>query len=321
MDNWANTTAQPTFNLKDVASLPIPWPPMLERNAIAHVLGTLDDKIELNRRMNETLEAIARAIFKSWFVDFDPVRAKAEGRNPALPEHIADLFPDRFEDSDLGEIPAGWRVDVLENVLHELEVGGRPKGGVFEYSEGIPSIGAESIAGLGIFDYTKTKYVPQAFFNCMIKGRIKSRDVLLYKDGGRPGEFEPHLTLFGDGFPFPTCAINEHVYRIRAKPEIGQNYLFFWLSSDVLMEEMRVKGTGVAVPGLNSTQVRSLTMLVPPFKITRSFDALIEPCVTRVLADCKESRTLAVMRDSLLPKLISGELCVKDAESFLEPHA
>ena len=84
--------------------------PPYEQRAIAHILGTLDDKIELNRRMNETLEAMARAIFKSWFVDFDPVRAKAEGRDPGLPKHIADLFPDRFEDSELGEIPEGWSV-------------------------------------------------------------------------------------------------------------------------------------------------------------------------------------------------------------------
>ena len=86
-------------------------PPLPEQRAIAHILGTLDDKIELNRRMNETLEAMARALFKSWFVDFDPVRAKAEGRDPGLPKPLADLFPDRFEDSELGEIPEGWRVE------------------------------------------------------------------------------------------------------------------------------------------------------------------------------------------------------------------
>ena len=85
-------------------------PPLDEQRAIAHILGTLDDKIELNRRMNETLEAMARALFKSWFVDFDPVRAKAEGRDPGLPQPLADLFPDSFEDSELGEIPKGWQV-------------------------------------------------------------------------------------------------------------------------------------------------------------------------------------------------------------------
>lgn len=190
-------------------------------------------------------------------------------------------------------------------------MGGRPKGGVSGYSEGIPSIGAESIVGLGIFDYSKTKYVPREFFDAMIKGHVKSRDVLLYKDGGRPGEFEPHVALFGDGFPYKTCAINEHVYRLRAKETLGQNFLFFWLSSDVVMEEMRIKGTGVAIPGLNSTQVRSLTTLVPASQVVRAFDAIVDPWIARLLASCNQSRTLAAVRDALLPKLISGELRAK----------
>ncbi|MEK7716728.1 MAG: restriction endonuclease subunit S, partial [Pseudomonadota bacterium] len=94
----------------DVPNFELHFPPLDEQRAIAHILGTLDDKIELNRRMNETLEAMARALFKSWFVDFDPVRAKTEGRNPGLPKPLADLFPDSFEDSELGEIPKGWGV-------------------------------------------------------------------------------------------------------------------------------------------------------------------------------------------------------------------
>ena len=279
-----------------------------EQRAIAHILGTLDDKIELNRRMSETLEAMARALFKSWFVDFDPVRAKAEGRDPGLPKPLADLFPARLVASELGEIPEGWEIGVLENALAEIEVGGRPKGGVAAYSQGVPSIGAESIVGLGIFDYSKTKFVPREYFEQMTKGHIKSRDVLLYKDGGRPGEFEPHVTLIGDGFPFETAAINEHVYRLRARPHVGQEFLFFWLSSDLVMEEMRIKGTGVAVPGLNSTQVKSLTTLLPSTAVVEAFAQYAEPCVARVLAACKESRTLTSLRDALLPKLISGEL-------------
>ena len=301
-------SANPTLNRNHVHPIEIRWPPIPEQRAIAYILGTLDDKIELYRRMIETLEDMARALFKSWFVDFDPVRAKAEGRAPGLPKPLADLFPARLVDSEQGEIPEGWGVDVLENTLIELETGGRPKGGVSGYSEGVPSIGAESIVGLGIFDYSKTKYVPRGFFDGMAKGHMKNRDVLLYKDGGRPGEFEPHVTLFGDGFPFSTCVINEHVYRLRAKPELGQNFLFFWLSSDVLLEEMRIKGTGVAIPGLNSTQVRSLTTLVPAREATRAFDAIVEPWIARVLAGCNETRTLAALRDTLLPKLISGEL-------------
>lgn len=313
----ASTVGTPGIGqpLASLRSISVPVPPLPEQCAIAHILGTLDDKIELNRRMNETLEAMARALFKSWFVDFDPVRTKAEGRDPGLPKPLADLFPDSFEDSELGEIPKGWHVRALNDVLSELETGGRPKGGVAGYATGTPSVGAESIVGLGVFDYSKTKYIPDEFFKKMTKGRTKSRDVLLYKDGGRPGEFEPHVTLFGDGFPFETCAINEHVYRMRLNPEIGQNYLLFWLSSDVVMEEMRIKGTGVAIPGLNSTQVKSLTMQVPPTQVAKAFDALTDPSITRILSACKESRTLCILRDSLLPKLISGEVRVKDAET------
>jgi len=302
---------------RDFLSYPVP-PPSAERRMVVALLDEIEEKIELNRRMSETLEAMARALFKSWFVDFDPVRAKAEGRDPGLPKPLADLFPTRLVDSDLGEIPEGWEVGALENVLGDLEVGGRPKGGVSGYTGGVPSIGAESIVGLGIFDYSKTRYVPQDFFDAMAKGHVKSRDVLLYKDGGRPGEFEPHVTLFGDGFPYQTCAINEHVYRLRAKPTLGQNFLFFWLSSDVAMDEMRIKGTGVAIPGLNSTQLKSLTTLVPAGKIVRVFDAIAEPWVTRLLASCNESRNLALVRDALLPNLISGDVRLDDAARLIQ---
>jgi type I restriction enzyme S subunit len=133
--------------------------------------------------------------------------------------------------------------------------------------------------------------------------------------------FEPHLTLVGDGFPFAVCAINEHVYRLRARQELGQNFLFFSLSSDLSMEEMRVKGTGVAVPGLNSTQVKSLTIRVPPPAITAAFEATVAPLATRVLASCSESHTLTTLRDALLPKLISGELPVRDAERVVAEAA
>jgi type I restriction enzyme S subunit len=110
----------PNLNTSILAACPFLIPPKNEQRAIAHILGTLDDKIELNRRMNETLEAMARTIFKSWFVDFDPVRAKAEGCDPGLPQPLADLFPDRFVDSELGEIPAGWGVGRFGDVVEQL---------------------------------------------------------------------------------------------------------------------------------------------------------------------------------------------------------
>jgi type I restriction enzyme S subunit len=303
-------SAQPNVSPSLIHDVDIPLPPLTEQRAIAGILGALDDKIELNRRMNGTLEEMARAIFKSWFVDFDPVCAKAEGRDSGLPHPLADLFPSSFEDSVLGEIPKGWQVEELGEVLSEVECGGRPRGGVSGYTAGVPSIGAESIVGLGQFDYSKTRYVSQEFFDRMTKGHVRSRDILLYKDGGRPGEFEPHATIFGDGFPFRICAINEHVYRLRARQSFGQNLLFFWLSSDLVMEEMRTKGTGVAIPGLNSTQLRSVTTLVPTDEVACAFNARVEPWIAQILSSCTGSRALAALRDALLPKLLSGQLRV-----------
>src|SRR5690606_20700678 len=132
-----------------------------------------------------------------------------------------------------------------------------------------------------------------------------NRDVLLYKDGGRPGEFEPHVAMFGDGFPFASFAINEHVYRLRAIDEVGQNYLYFFLTSTSATDEMRVRGTGVAIPGLNSTQLKEMSFLRPPTELMKRFNEAVEPMVSRVLLNSRESQTLAALRDTLLPKLIS----------------
>ena len=145
IDSRLNTTVQATLNLGDVAQLPIILPPQVERNAIAHILGTLDDKIELNRRMNATLEAMARALFKSWFVDFDPVRAKAEGRYTGLPRAIADLFPDGFEESAVGDVPKQWRVgSILE--CADLLSGGTPSTSIAAYWGGdVPWVSAKDV--------------------------------------------------------------------------------------------------------------------------------------------------------------------------------
>jgi len=311
------TTGLGHVTKRDLENIEAACPPLSEQRAIAHVLGTLDDKIELNRRMSETLEAMARALFKSWFVDFGPVRAKAESRDPGLPKSIADAFPDRFQESELGQIPTGWSIGKLGDFLTAIETGGRPKGGVKEIASGVPSVGAESIVGLGRFDYSKTKFVPVEFFQAMTKGHVRDGDVLLYKDGGRPGEFEPHVTMVGEGFPFDTFCINEHVYRLRTDPGVPQEYLYFWLSSDRAMDEMRNRGTGVAIPGLNSTAVRQLAVVLPGEQTLARFHGEVGKLVRRLLANCNQARTLAAMRDAMLPRLISGELHLEDVERFI----
>ena len=163
---------------------------------------------------------------------------------------------------------------------------------------------------MGVFDFGKTKFVPVEFYQGMRKGHIADHDVLLYKDGGRPGEYEPHISMFGDGFPFEKCCINEHVYRLRTNDRLSQEYLYFWLRSELALAEMRIKGTGVAIPGLNSTAVRSLTVLVPPKPIIDEFNKHAAPFVTRILANSKQSHILETLHDTLLPKLLSGDLAI-----------
>lgn len=276
-------SAIPSLSRSDFYSFPVDVPPLPEQRAIAEVLGVLDDKIDANGKLIAAVRQLLAALY----------------------EQVA---------SSAG---AGWRATTLGEELEVLETGRRPPGGVARYTSGVPSIGAESVIELAAFDYSKTKFVPVEFFEQMKRGVVQDLDVLLYKDGGRPGEFEPHVSLLGDGFPFPRFCINEHVYRIRVRPPLTQEYLYCWLSSGPVLEEMRRRGTGVAIPGLNSSAVRALPMVVPPADVLRSFSQRAAPLVRLALAQARESRTLADMRDALLPPLVSGRLRVSEAGSLV----
>ncbi len=297
---------------EDVLNIRIPLPPLPEQRAIAHILGTLDDKIELNRRMNETLEEMARALFKSWFVDFEPVRAKMDGRwrpgqsLPGLPADHYHLFPDRLVDSELGEIPEGWEVKALGEELSELVSGARPRGGAVE--GGLPSIGAENVNGLGQHDYAKEKYIPAEFMQRLkAKGaQIQDADVLLYKDGAHVGR----KTYVDCGYPHSVCAVNEHVFILRLRHKEAQRYLFFWLDQDWMTYEITTLNSNSAQPGINRVGVRSLPILVPAAGVLREFNQQTGHLTDRLFANCHESRVLAEMRDALLPKLVSGEVRV-----------
>ncbi len=310
----ASGSAQPILNKSAFGNLEILLPPFKEQQAIACILGALDDKIELNRRMNRTLEDMARAIFKSWFVDFDPVRAKASGNQPAgLIPDIAALFPDSFEDSELGEIPDGWEIGKLDRALSGLVSGSRPKGG--SVNDGVPSIGAENIVGLGQYDFSKEKFVPEEHFKRLkLKGaNVRDGDVLLYKDGAHIGR----KTYFDFGFPHTDCAVNEHVFILRTKRQSEQRYLYFWLDQLRMTNEIIALNSNSAQPGINQAGVRGLPMLFPGENVVDEFDKQVLCLLRRLFADCNESRTLSALRDILLPELISGELRVPDAERII----
>lgn len=293
-------------------------PEKSDQKAIAHILGALDDKIELNQKMNQTLEDIAKAVFKSWFVDFDPVRVKAEGRPTGLPDEISDLFPDALEESEIGEIPAGWNERRFSDCEIEIESGRRPKGGIDKsLSEGIPSIGAESIAPAGVFDFSKVKYVTEEFAAKMKRGKVQDFDVALYKDGGKPGQFIPRVGVYGDEFPFSECYVNEHVFLLRSR-HLGQPFLYRMVSSDDFLNQLIAKGSAKAAqPGLNQEEVASNRIIVPTAPLLRVFNDMTEPMLKRQFLLGQEIKVLSELRDTLLPKLISGELRIPDAEKFL----
>jgi type I restriction enzyme S subunit len=305
----ASGSAQPILNKSAFGQVEILLPPLGEQRDIASAIGALDDKIELNGKMCETLEAIARSIFKSWFVNFDPVRAKAEGRDPGLRRETAALFPDSFRGSEFGELPSGWQMVRLGEVLGELVSGSRPRGGAT--LDGIPSIGAENILGLSRYDFSREKYVPRDFFR-QLEARgavVRNGDVLLYKDGAQIGR----KSFFDRDFPHRECAINEHVFILRPNNPTLRRYLFFWLDLPWMTNEIIALNSNSAQPGINQAGVRSLPLLVPESQVLRAFDDAAGCLMDALFNLCKESRKLGFIRDALLPKLVSGKLRVSDA--------
>ena len=259
----------------------LPSPP--EQRAIAHVLGTLDDKIELNRRMNETLEAMARALFKSWFVDFDPVRAKMEGRDTGLPKRIADLFPDRLVDSELGNIPAGWEVKALGELI-ELAYGKALKA-----------------------DDRKGGSVPVYGSNGQVGWHDKKLAVGPGIVVGRKGNPGIVTWAYSDFFPIDTT-----FYVVPRNTEGDLPFLFFALTT----QDLPSIAADSAVPGLNRNFAYMNRQLVPDKQVIDEFNHYAIEIFTRRHRLEEESRTLADLRDALLPKLMSGELWVRDAKQF-----
>jgi type I restriction enzyme S subunit len=304
LDNWANTTAQPTFNLKEVANLPIPLPPLAEQKAIAAVLGALDDKIELSRRMNATLEAMARALFQSWFVDFDPVRAKLDGRPPAaLDTATAALFPTSFQDSPLGLIPAGWQTSTIGAKLQTI-LGGTPSRAKPEYwKDGtVAWINSGKTNEFRIIEPSEW-ITKEALENSATK-LLPRRTTVLAITGATLGQVS--ITEI-------ECCANQSVVAISASDEFPTEFIYPWIEENI--EKLIASQTGGAQQHINKGNVEELALLCPDRRIVAAYQTKAIPLFDQIAANCFQSRTLATLRDTLLPKLLSGELSV---ESVIE---
>ncbi len=301
IDSRLNTTVQATLNLGDVARLPIVLPPVHEREAITHILGTLDDKIELNRRMNETLEAMARALFKSWFVDFDPVRAKAEGRDPGLPRPIADLFPDRLVDSELGEIPHGWAVRSIYQIADVVY--GVPFSSAQFNTEGV---GEPLIRIRDLADESPGVWTPETH----PKGyKVRPGNIVV----GMDGEFRAYLWGGAEAW------LNQRVCVF--VPKGGASAAFVRNSVIEPLAHIEATETATTVIHLGKGDIDRFTLVVPTDKLLAAFNDICQPWYEKVVIGKQESRTLAALRDALLPKLISGELRVTEASPLVEAVA
>ncbi len=292
----------PSLNTQILGSVAIAYPPLREQRAIAHVLGTLDDKIEMNRRMNQTLEQMARALFKSWFVDFDPVRAKMEGRNTGLPPDIAALFPDRLVPSELGEIPEGWEVKSLGEVV-KVVGGTTPSTKVKDYWEGGTHCWAtpKDLSGLSspVLLDTERK-ITDAGLEQIGSGLLPIGTVLMSSRA-------PIGYLALSEIP---VAVNQGFIAMPPRKGISNHFLLQWCKAS--LEEIVNFANGSTFLEISKGNFRQIPLTMPDALIMKAFHGLATKLHDKLVSNERGKRLLHWKRESLLSKLVSGELRVGD---------
>lgn len=281
------------ISLKTMRDYVFELPSLEDQRRIASILSSLDRKIELNNKINADLEEMAQAIFKNWFVDFEPFK---DGK---------------FVDSELGMIPEGWKVSQIADIPHILETGKRPKGGAVE--KGIPSVGAEHVKGMCAYDYSKTKYINCEFAAKLKTGKINGYELMIYKDGGKPGYFIPNFSIFGEGYPFENCYLNEHVFKLDFDGNKEFNiFCYFFFKTEQIMSYFNAQGAKAAIPGINKKDVENIYIFSPDNESVIKFGEFAYPLFKQMLKNAIENRTLSTLRDTLLPRLMSGEIEVPE---------
>ena len=303
----AQGTALPYLTVASLSALTLDLPPADEQRAIAHILGTLDDKIELNRKQNETLEAMARALFKAWFVDFEPVRAKMEGRwqrgqsLPGLPAHLYDLFPDRLVESELGEIPEGWRMGSLGEVAAHPRRSVQPS----EIKDETPYIALEHMPKrcIALTEWGAANGLESN------KYEFKQGEILF-------GKLRPYFHKVGVAPVDGVCSTD--IVVIAPSLPIWFGFVLAHASSDAFVEYTNAGSTGTKMPRTSWTEMARYAVVLPHEDVAAAFNQHIKAASEEISVKIHESKSLAQLRDTLLPKLISGALRIQDAEAFLK---
>jgi type I restriction enzyme S subunit len=271
----------------------VPTPSLPEQRAIASVLGALDDKIDLNRRMCQTLEEMARALFKSWFVDFDPVRAKMEGRDPGLPKEIADLFPSRLVDSELGPIPEGWTASDFGCIAEARREGVAAN----QIDAATNYIGLEHMPrrSISLWEWESGDAIESN------KSRFAKGDILF-------GKLRPYFHKVGVAPIDGVCSTDIIVIQPKNRAAFGA--VLGLASSDDFVAYTDKRSAGTRMPRTNWSDMAAYPVAVPPSAVLSAHDSIIRPLAERIASAIHEVRLLQALRDTLLPKLISGEIRV-----------
>jgi len=280
--------------LSSLRSIEVPVPPIIEQQNIARILGSLDDKIELNRQMNETLEAMARVIFQSWFVDFDPVRAKAEGRDTGLPPEVAALFPSEIVEVDGREVPSGWRYCRISDVvrINEKSIDQNYPHSTIEYIE-ISSVTEGKLESVTVTNRHDAPSRAQRLVNhgdTIWSGVRPNRKSYLFIQ--KPNE----NLVVSTGF-------------ITLSPKkIFPSYLYSWVTTELFVDYLTANADGSAYPAVRAEHFGDAEILLPDSPVLEQFEKIVAPMRAKKHHNDEESRTLAQIRDALLPKLMSGEI-------------
>jgi type I restriction enzyme, S subunit len=299
-----------------IGGVPIDLPPLSEQKRVSEILGALDDKIELNRRMNETLEAMARALFQSWFVDFDPVHAKAAVRRehpnwsnaqvsraalPNLAPALAERFPDHFVDSELGQIPARWQIQSLDDLTSKIGSGATPRGGSKVYIDaGVALVRSQNVYD-GEFIWDGLARITDAAAQSLDGVTLEPEDVLFNITGAsilRTCVVDPEVL---------PARVNQHVARIRAKPEVSSRFLHMHLVRKEMKDHLLGFNAGATREAITKGHLQAVRLVVPTAEIMRHFGESATALYSQKQSILKETRSLSAARDALLPRLLSGQ--------------
>lgn len=309
-------SGQPLINQTSLKSLEVPERNFFEQKAIAHILGTLDDKIELNQKMNQTLEEIAKAIFKSWFVDFDPVRAKAEGRPTGLPPEISDLFPDELVDSEIGEIPKGW--DLVPLGDHTELTKGRSYKSAELMDSDTALVTLKSFKRGGGYRLDGLKPYVGTFKPEQVV--VESELIIALTDVTQAADVigKPAIVRSSSKHTKLVASLDVGIVRANESSLLTKEFCYFLMLSERYTQHSLGYTSGTTVLHLAKDASAKFEVSIPPAGLVNRFSEIASNLMKRIFVAEKESETLSELRDTLLPKLISGELRIPDAEKFLE---